>query len=237
MARKKVQDPGASSEEAYLIAFGSTMTILLALFIVLSTLSQSQEAGFRKGTGSFVRALDTFGLAGLFSGTPQATDFEAVSPHYQVGAGEGEKGGAEAEQEVSGDVHDFEQEQLTRMLQQLRRQFESSDQTVETIGVAVVPLPGPARSEPPHLSDEQIQRIVELLPVLTSAERRVYVEVGVKQPGAQQLERGARIAAAIKEEIARLAHRDRGELPQVITLARVRADAPYDLAVRLLFVR
>ncbi len=238
MARKKKGgDAGSSSEEAYLIAFGSTMTILLALFIVLSTLSQSQEAGFRKGTGSFVRALNTFGLAGLFSGTREAVDFESVSPHYQVGEGEGDKGGDKAEENVPGDVNDFEQERLSRMLQNLRRQFESSDQATETIGVAVVRLPGPVRPTPPHLSDQQRQRLIELLPLLTNAERRVYVEVHAPGTAADGLQNAARVAAGIKQEIAQLAQREAAEFPQIIPLGRLGPASTDQFTARLLFVR
>ena len=238
MPKKRSADPGASNEEAYLIAFGSTMTILLALFIVLSVLASSQEGGFKKGTGSFVRALDTFGLSGLFDRSPEAVDFDAVSPHYQVGEGAtGDRGGLEDREEKSGEVNDYEQERLTRALQELRRQFDASQPQRQVIGVAVVPFQTPLNPEPPHLTEEHRSKIIELLPALLDQGRRVYVEVGVAETNAAALAQAAQAAVAIKGEIAQLARRSPGELKHLIPLGRTRPGEGTSLALRLLFVR
>ncbi len=45
------------------------MTLLLAFFIILQALAPEQSEGlFHKGKGSFVRALNTFGLGGIWDG-------------------------------------------------------------------------------------------------------------------------------------------------------------------------
>ena len=51
----------------YLVAYCSIMTLLLAFFIILQAFASEQEEGlFYAGQGSFVRALETFGLGGLW---------------------------------------------------------------------------------------------------------------------------------------------------------------------------
>jgi hypothetical protein len=49
------------------VAYCSIMTLLLAFFIILQAFATEQQAGlFYAGQGSFVRALETFGLGGLW---------------------------------------------------------------------------------------------------------------------------------------------------------------------------
>jgi hypothetical protein len=51
------------SAPRFLVIYCSVMIILLAFFILLQTLETSKErARFRKGKGSFIRALETYGL-------------------------------------------------------------------------------------------------------------------------------------------------------------------------------
>ncbi|MHC4788740.1 MAG: flagellar motor protein MotB [Planctomycetota bacterium] len=51
----------------YLVAYCSIMTLLLAFFIILQAFAPEQSEGlFQAGQGSFVRAIRTFGLGGIF---------------------------------------------------------------------------------------------------------------------------------------------------------------------------
>ncbi len=209
MARKKKADAGgASSEESYLVAFGSTMTILLALFITLSVLANDQEGGFKAGTGAFVRALDTFGFPGLFAGRESVVEYDALGPRYQAGTeeGEGKKGDATEE---SGMVNDLEQERVAKLLRQLRQSFESQSEAGREIRVAVVWIGGfvqPVRAGRPVLNRQQLQQLVPYLTPLFSREvSRVYVEVFTPEPRAERLREGLEIAEAIAERLMAMA--------------------------------
>ena len=66
MARKKKPQSDGPSQ-AYLISFGDTMTALLAFFIVMNSLAEEQTgAKLYSGTGSFIRAVRTMGMPGMF---------------------------------------------------------------------------------------------------------------------------------------------------------------------------
>ena len=64
MARKQKPPPSKPSK-AYLVSFGDTMTALLAFFIVLNSFSKEQTgANMYAGTGSFMNAINSIGVAG-----------------------------------------------------------------------------------------------------------------------------------------------------------------------------
>lgn len=53
---------------AFMVLYCSIMILLLAFFIILQSLASTRDEGmFHQGKGSFVRALDTFGLGRVFS--------------------------------------------------------------------------------------------------------------------------------------------------------------------------
>jgi hypothetical protein len=75
----------------YLVAYCSIMTLLLAFFIILQAFASTQEAGlFYKGQGSFIRAIETFGLGGVWDrlGGPAIPGQEA--PAYKSEEGQEE---------------------------------------------------------------------------------------------------------------------------------------------------
>ena len=84
MARKqKPEDPPPS--KAYLVSFGDTMTTLLAFFIVLCSLANEQTGiDLYEGTGSFVTAMESHGLPGVFhpNTTPNAIERNHKVPNY-----------------------------------------------------------------------------------------------------------------------------------------------------------
>ncbi len=65
------------------------MTLLLAFFIILQAFATEQEAGlFHAGRGSFIRALRTFGLGGVFHGEGAQMLEGNVGPRYKATEGE-----------------------------------------------------------------------------------------------------------------------------------------------------
>jgi hypothetical protein len=74
-------------KNGYLLSFGDTMTALLAFFIVLNSLAEEQTgANLHSGTGSFMKSVDKFGLAGKVNSDLSAQAFQqsAISPKYVV---------------------------------------------------------------------------------------------------------------------------------------------------------
>ena len=86
MARCKESCP-SEPNNAYLISFGDTMTALLAFFIVLNSLAEEQSgANLHAGTGSFMKTVDKFGLAGKVNSdlSAQAFQQDAIAPKYST---------------------------------------------------------------------------------------------------------------------------------------------------------
>mgnify|MGYP003893219015 CR=1 FL=1 len=70
---------------AYLVSFGDMMTILLTFFILLVSMSSTQEVGLvAKGVGSFVVATRSFGLPGIMSEEQEASIYENVRRRFNL---------------------------------------------------------------------------------------------------------------------------------------------------------
>ncbi len=68
MLRRRKSADSHINTEGWMMSYADMATILLAMFIVLSTLGKDQSGvNLYNGTGSFRKALDSFGLPGAFS--------------------------------------------------------------------------------------------------------------------------------------------------------------------------
>lgn len=126
MARKKKCPSGPNN--GYLISFGDTMTALLAFFIVLNSLAEEQTgANLHAGTGSFMKSVDKFGLAGKINSNLSAQAFQqqAIAPKYVVSDPEDRppERGARGPDDVNDSqrIVDREKDDYQRFLQDLRR--------------------------------------------------------------------------------------------------------------------
>ena len=64
--KKKGHGAGGPDANAWMMSYADMATILLAMFIVLSTFSKDQTGiSLYHGTGSFQKAMKSFGLPGL----------------------------------------------------------------------------------------------------------------------------------------------------------------------------
>jgi len=131
--KKKCPPPGPNM--GYLVSFGDTMTALLAFFIVLNSLAEEQSgANLHSGTGSFVKALQSFGVPGIFSSrlSSQAFQLEAPAPLYIVGADDpgdssSKTSGADGDDDRQR-IIDREQEEFQRFLNEVDRWHDVSSQ-------------------------------------------------------------------------------------------------------------
>lgn len=101
---------------AYIVSFSDMMTLLLAFFILLQIFSTRQDPElFAQGQGSFMRAIETFGLPGLLLGDEYSVRLKANRAAYPVdGPEEGEK---------VKRVTDAEAERIAEMIDKLRESF------------------------------------------------------------------------------------------------------------------
>ena len=84
--KHKKHHEGGVNTNGWMMSYADMATTLLAMFIALSTLGKDQSGvSFYNGTGSFLRALDTFGLPNLFPSSTRAIRLQATGPHYWVG--------------------------------------------------------------------------------------------------------------------------------------------------------
>src|SRR5947209_15344347 len=120
MKKHKRNADGHINTEGWMMSYADMATTLLAMFIVLSTLGKDQTGvSLYNGTGSFVHAMESFGLPGLFSNSSRVIQFQAPGPKYQLDGDEEERA---REGPRDGETIDQEEERLQACLREIGRQ-------------------------------------------------------------------------------------------------------------------
>lgn len=87
MAMRRPKKPEETRREvpSYMMSFGDMMTLLLTFFIMLCTMAREQSAGLvSAGTGSFVAAINAFGLPGMMPSGKNPLTFQAERPKFPI---------------------------------------------------------------------------------------------------------------------------------------------------------
>ena len=208
MARQK--KPPTPPSNAYLLSFGDTMTTLLAFFIVLNSLAEDQTgANLYKGTGSFVRAINSLGLSGHITGDrgQLAVEHQHTHPDYVVPGetddfepqGLGPDENANNIRVIDRDADDFE-----RFVNELQR-VADVDNLPSVQAESVFDFFTPLNRKAPMLSQAYHEAIAEVLPLLHRSGCAVEVVVWATTPKPTARARATKQAAALAEEIANLA--------------------------------
>lgn len=72
---------------AWMVSFGDMMTLILTFFILLVSMSRTQQLGLvASGVGSFLLAVRSFGLPGALDGQERAIYFEHVRQRFNLPA-------------------------------------------------------------------------------------------------------------------------------------------------------
>ncbi len=117
---KRKRAGGHINTEGWMMSYADMATILLAMFIVLSTLGKDQTGiSLANGTGSFVNAMSSFGLAGLFRTSARPIPMNNPTPHYLYHPPPTRTAARRDRRRVI----DGEEEHLQRFLRELQRQF------------------------------------------------------------------------------------------------------------------
>jgi len=105
---------------AYIISYSDIVTNLLAFFILLQVFASHRDPElFNAGRGSFIRALDGFGIPGLIFGSEQRVDMEADSASYIV---DGPESGKETVR-----TKDAEAQRIAEMLERINQSFKAEE--------------------------------------------------------------------------------------------------------------
>ena len=227
--RKRGESSGPS--RAYLVSFGDTMTTLLAFFIVLVSLAKEQTgANLHAGTGSFVRAVQSFGLPGLFSEkrSARAAQFKAGGPKYHLEAGKEPTRSNELGSDDGSDklpVLDRESERFQRFLRELDRVAER-DELPKEVARASFDLYLPLTKQAPYLSEGHMKVLAAVLPPIRRPGYRVYLIVWAGTPSRTAWSRAARKAHVAAAYFASTAALDPAARSRLVPLGRswIRSD-------------
>ncbi len=170
---KRQDEPKKKGAPRYMSAYCSIMTLLLAFFIILQTFAKEQQSGFfYAGRGSFVRALETFGLGGVWDRMGGGVGPGEVIPHYRSSEGEDDP----------PDMRriDPEHEDAQRALQSLEEEFNVQEPKQGTGWRVTLPTPFSYETSEDEFGPEYgwfCERLASCLEPLVSA-RGFVIRVG-----------------------------------------------------------
>jgi hypothetical protein len=221
--RRKQADSQINTE-GWMMSYADMATILLAMFIVLSTLGKDQTGvNLYNGTGSFRKALDSFGLPGIFPTSARPIQMNYPSPHYSLESsgdqpGRGQSSGT-GEEGLPARTIDAEQEQMQRFLQEVGRRFPV-EKVPRAQGQAVVDFYDRLNKSPPYLAPNQSAVIGQTVPILRGSNFRVFVVVWAPTPGDKAWVRAAKQAQLVAQEIADTAQLDAKARERLVPLGQ-----------------
>lgn len=218
MKRRKRHD-GTINTDGWMMSYADMATILLAMFIVLSTLGKDQTGvSLSRATGSFQNALRNFGLPGLFPTSSKPIPMSGPTPRYTYAPGEEadrpEKGGAEPLRVIDG-----EEEHLQRFLKELKRQFTCNRLPRQT-GQVIIDLYEPLSKRPPYLTARHNEVLHQVLPLLLRGNYHLRLVVWATTPTASAWVRAANQARLAAEELAEASRLDEAARRRLVPLGQ-----------------
>jgi len=195
---------------SYMISFGDTMTALLAFFIVLNSMAESQTgANLHAGTGSFVSSTSSFGLPGTFlHGRSKQLFQQAYSaPQYLVPApdGEGDDEGNDGPDEEPDNqrILNWQKEQFQNFLNEMDRTTPVR-QTSDIDGEQNFDVVGSLPHEGPLMNEDRKKAIKELAGMLRRPGAEIELTVWCTVPSHEAWTRAIRQASQLREETIEL---------------------------------
>lgn len=188
----------------WLMSYADMATVLLAMFIVLSTLSKDQTGiSLYNGTRSFFRVTQSFGLPGESPNAGLAENKPTPSYLYQPGTAEGED--QERFRTDQPAVLDSDEQRLHHFLGELRRQFPVENKHGQA-GRVVIDTYEPLGKEAPYLRGRNDELFAQLRPLLEREDHRLYLIVWATTPSSSAWLRAAGQARQAADELAARVH-------------------------------
>jgi hypothetical protein len=214
---KKGGHGGGPDSLAWMMSYADMATILLAMFIVLSTFAKDQTGiSLYYGTGSFRAAVTSFGLPGLMSNSSEVVSLQAPGTQHTLSNTESSEPDREpqsARQKENdnatgkGDtdspqrVIDAEEENFQRFIGEMDRHFRTA-KLPRTSGQTSLDFYDKISSAAPYVTDAQREQIAPLLPLLKRSGYRLQVIVWAGIPRDTATTRAAEEAVNVVEELA-----------------------------------
>lgn len=204
------------------------MTALLAFFIVLNSLAEEQTgANLHAGTGSFMKSVDKFGLAGKVNSNLSAQAFQqnAISPKYIVPseddqpAERGSKGPDEVDDQQR--IIDRTKDDYQRFLQDLRQVNNlKQERTVEGEVSFDVLQPLTMQSDGSILNAELRAALSGVAPMLRRNDYAVEITVWTPNPSETAWSRTLKTAQRIHREANQFLRLSPNQLNRVTAIAQ-----------------
>ncbi len=189
--------PGASGVNAdgWLMSYADMVTILLALFIVLTTLGKDQTGvRLQKGIAAYQRNRERHGLPEVLPQSARPVQLDHPTPRHLL-EDPNEDGSAKA-----GKTADTEADQLRRFLGEMKRQFRVEEMP-RAVSQAALDFHDPL-GKGPLLTGRNAAVAGQVLAVLGRPAYRVHVVVWATMPSPSAWDRAARRAQELVQEIA-----------------------------------
>jgi len=182
--QKKGGHGGAPDSLAWMMSYADMATILLAMFIVLSTFAKDQTGiSLYYGTGSFRAAVANFGLPGLTPNSSQVVPLQAPGPQHTLPAQDGGEEGPDGhvakdkEQANGSETHperviDGEVENFQRFVGEMDRHFKTG-KMARSGGQTALDFYEILNKKAPLLPDKTQEQIAPLLPLLRQGGYRI----------------------------------------------------------------
>jgi hypothetical protein len=201
MIFRKRKNSGVSkvNTEGWMMSYADMATILLAMFIVLSTLGKDQTGfNLNKALESVERHRNLFGLPGFLFSSAQPFQLDKVSSRYLTEQAERdpEPGNHPKHRDK---IHDLEEQQFQRFLEEMHRQFKVNKLPGLT-GTASVDFFEPL-GRGPLLNAKANEVVAQVVPALYQKNCQVLIIVWATMPKESAWLRAARQADQLATEI------------------------------------
>ncbi|MCA9033777.1 MAG: hypothetical protein KDA91_01545 [Planctomycetaceae bacterium] len=205
----KCKCPPVGPNMSYLVSFGDCMTALLAFFIVLNSLAEEQTgANLHAGTGSFIKALESHGVPGLYESGRSQNAFQGVdsAPLYMVEDPEKRppdpNGAGPDDTEERGRVTDRQKDDFHRFLQEIRRLNKLEGQpNIE--GEVSFDILGKMPSEGSPLTPAMKETLNSIGPMLRQADYAIELTVWATTPSQTAWTRAVEQSDRLRQDAAR----------------------------------
>jgi hypothetical protein len=199
---KKKGHGSSPDANAWMMSYADMATILLAMFIVLSTFSKDQTGiSLYRGTGSFKQATNSFGLPGLMPNSWEVVPLNESGPQHAIDAPDEWKKKDGQDPDAPTRVIDAEEEYFQHFLSEVGRAFPLT-KLPRSAGRVTLDMHEPLSKDAPFLTDKHRPNILPLLALLRRGNYQLQIIVWAGMPAETALIRSANQAEAIVTALA-----------------------------------